>query len=169
MLSTLDLTGFFLVPGFHQQPHPTPTSPTLALLISTVTKISSCQVNAIKRQGIEQVGRFFILFSVWFLSKWMGVVLIVARGRPHPLALSNSSVWEGKVKNREEREMAWKSTEEGDLPFCTSLLLSDVSDFPFKLPCAFLRNKSGIFDKIKSYRDFFSMQLITLISFRTWK
>lgn len=55
MLSTLDLTGFFGVPGFHQQPHP---NPTLALLISMVTKISSYQVNAIKRQGIEQVGSF---------------------------------------------------------------------------------------------------------------
>ena len=133
MLSTLDLTGFF----FEYQvsisnPTHTPTNPTLALLISTVTKILSCQViNAIKKQGIEQVGSFYILFSVWFLSKWMGVVLIVARGRPHPLALSNSYVWEGEVKNREEWEMAWKSSEEGDLPFCTSLLLSDVSDFPF--------------------------------------
>ena len=66
MLSTLDLTGFF----FEYQvsisnPTHTPTNPTLALLISTVTKILSCQViNAIKKQGIEQVGSFYILFSV---------------------------------------------------------------------------------------------------------
>ena len=143
MLSTLDLTGFFWVPGFHQQPHPTPTNPNLALLISTVTKISSCRVNAIKRQGIEQVGRFLRSIFCLISLKVDGGVLIVARGRPHPLALSNNSVWEGEVQNREEREMAWKSREEGDLPFYTSPLLSDVSDFPFKL--CFLMKQSENF------------------------
>ena len=117
----------------------------------------------LKGKELNREEVFYVLFSVWFLSKRMGVVLIVARGRPHSLALSNSSVWEGEVQNREEGEMAWNSTEEGDLPFCTSSLLSDVSDFPFKLPCVWLRNKAGIFDEIKSYRDFFSMQLIIIL------
>ena len=56
--------------------------------------------------------------------------------------------------------MAWKSKEEGDLPSCTSPLLSDVSDFLFKSPCVCFWNKAGIFDAIKSYR-LLSMQLIT--------
>ena len=45
MLSTLD---------FHLQPHPTPTKPTLALLINIVTKISSYQVNALKGKELNR-------------------------------------------------------------------------------------------------------------------
>ena len=88
ILSTLDLTGFFEHQVSISNPTHTPTNPT-----SKVTKVSSCHViNAIKRQGIEQVGRFLCSIFCLISLKVDEGVLIVARGRPHPLALSNSSV-----------------------------------------------------------------------------
>ena len=54
----------------------------------------------------------------------MGVVLIV-NGGEGPIPLPSVTALSER-ENREEGEMAWKGTEEGELPSCTSPLLSDV-------------------------------------------
>ena len=97
----------------------------------------------------------------------MGVVLIVARGRPHPLALSNSSVWEGEVPNREEGEMAWKSREEGDLPSCTSPSCLMFQN-PFHIALCLLKKQSGNFGCDQKCRDHAIYNHLKSLSFRTW-
>ena len=62
--------------------------PKTPIILSAVTKISSCRVHAISGRGIVQARKFFWFYFLFVCSK-SSLTLMVARENPRPPAFSD--------------------------------------------------------------------------------